>query len=363
MPSKQGNKWRGCVMIEGKKYQQLFETKEEAKTFEVETKKQVKAELTKEPTPGDMELRIFFSKYLDFAEPRFTKGVFEDKRILLVRLSERWGGGIPVKNITVDMVALYLEARAKAVSGNAANRDRKNLLALWNWGMKRHDLQVNPVSKVDRFRHDRSVLHTPTEEDVLKVLAASTREEKVMLTAYLNTAARRSEIFRWTWNDDINFEKREVRLGTRKTSDGSMSYEWLPMNDDLYKELWWLWNNRKFKESPFVFVDSHPGPNYGKPFIIRRKFMANLCERAQVQPFGFHALRRHVASVLADTHKVSSKTIQRILRHRNVTTTERYIQNVNRDLSATMDLLNRGEERGNFPKISPTTKKEPSLLS
>jgi integrase len=67
--------------------------------------------------------------------------------------------------------------------------------------------------------------------------------------------------------------------------------------------------------------------------------METLCKRAGVKVFGFHALRRYVASVLADTHKVSAKTIQWILRHKNVTTTERYIQNINRDLAATMDLL------------------------
>jgi hypothetical protein len=36
-----------------------------------------------------------------------------------------------------------------------------------------------------------------------------------------------------------SFDKREVRLGTRKTKDGSMEYEWLPMNKDLYDNLFW----------------------------------------------------------------------------------------------------------------------------
>jgi len=58
-----------------------------------------------------------------------------------------------------------------------------------------------------------------------------------------------------------------------------------------------------------------------------------------ILPFGFHALRHYVASMLADTHKVSAKTIQRILRHKSLQTTERYIKNINRDLSDVMDLL------------------------
>jgi integrase len=43
--------------------------------------------------------------------------------------------------------------------------------------------------------------------------------------------------------------------------------------------------------------------------------------------------------MLADTHKVSAKTIQRILRHKSLQTTERYIQNLNHDLSGVMNLL------------------------
>ena len=39
---------------------------------------------------------------------------------------------------------------------------------------------------------------------------------------------------------------------------------------------------------------------------------------------------------------VSAKAIQRILRHKNVTTTERYIQNINNDLKATINLLSIG---------------------
>ena len=39
---------------------------------------------------------------------------------------------------------------------------------------------------------------------------------------------------------------------------------------------------------------------------------------------------------------VSAKALQRILRHKNVTTTERYIQNINNDLKATINLLSIG---------------------
>ncbi len=46
-----------------------------------------------------------------------------------------------------------------------------------------------------------------------------------------------------------------------------------------------------------------------------------------------------MASVLADTHKVSAPTIQRILRHKKLATTERYIQKISSDVRATLELL------------------------
>ena len=110
----------------------------------------------------------------------------------------------------------------------------------------------------------------------------------------------------------------------------------------------WLWENRKFKRSPHVFVDGIPGAHYGKPFTTRRRFMAGLCKRAGVKPFGFHALRRFVASYLVDRGK-SMKIIQRVLRHKNVSTTERYVHLLNNDLRDVYEELS-GK---NYPKAPP----------
>ena len=104
---------------------------------------------------------------------------------------------------------------------------------------------------------------------------------------------------------------------------------------------WWQWNNRKFPDSPYVFV-SESNRYKGEPFKkARPKFLKELCKRAGIKYFGYHALRRYVASVLADSHKLSIKRIQRILRHKSVTTTERYIQNLNDDMRSDLDLLSQ----------------------
>jgi integrase len=112
------------------------------------------------------------------------------------------------------------------------------------------------------------------------LLIVANREENVLLTCYLHTGARRSEIFRLAWNDDVNFDKREIRLNTRKTRVHSMEYQWMLINDDLYEALWLQWNNRKFPKSPYVFV-SDSQRHYGKLFKHRQRFMKGLCKREE----------------------------------------------------------------------------------
>lgn len=331
-------KWRAVVKHKGQRIaQKTFRTKREAFSWENMVRRELKKSNSNRQ-PRVMDLQTLCVKYLDYAE-RFSKRTYDEKRTLVRRLLSFVEPDIPAYKITSEMILAYLNSRAKNQSNNAYNKDRKNLLAMWNWGQDYLDITANPVTKIKKLPHNRSPQYTPPTESVLRLLAVATRRERVFLDCYLHTGARRSEIFRWTWADDINFEKRQVRLGTRKTKDGSMEYVWLPMNTDLYESLYWWWNNRRFKTSPYVFVDDHPGLHYGQPYKARNHFMRGLCKRAGIRPFGFHALRRYVASVLADTHKVSAKQIQRILRHKNLSTTERYIQNINDDLKSTLELL------------------------
>jgi integrase len=269
---------------------------------------------------------------------------------------KEWGFATYIEQINREMVLRYLDKQAISRSSNASNKDRKNLLAMWNWSQDILGITFNPVLKIKKLPHERASQYTPPKEDILKILRIATKKERVFLDSYLQTGARRSEIFRWTWVNDINFQKREYRLGTRKTQDGSMEYEWFPMSDKLYESLKWQWENRKFKENPFVFICEQPGLQYGKPYKARRRFLKGLCTRAGVKQFGFQGLRRHVASLLAETHNISSKTIQRILRHKNLNTTEKYIQNINKDLKNTLNLLS--ETYKEIPQYDTPNKKE-----
>ena len=353
MPSKEGRLWRGVVWMDGKRVSQKrgFTRKGDAVAWEREEKKRL-IEIFERRRLG-MDLITFCTDYADFAEERYTKKVYKEKRAVSERIMKAWKPHTLVADITPKMAEKYLIKQKKKRSANAANKDLKNLKSMWNKGIRTYGVEDNPFNDIEKFPHDRSPQYTPPPEDVLRLLMVATREERVFLEAYLQTGARRSEIFRWTWLEDINFEARRVRLGTRKTKDGSMEYEWVPMSSELNDQLMRLWKNRKFKRNPWVFVDDHPGAHYGKPFTTRRRFMPGLCKRADVKAFGFHALRRYVASLLIDKKK-SMKAVQRVLRHKNLATTERYTHLINNDLKEVYEALS---ER-NHPKAPPQKEKK-----
>jgi integrase len=170
-------------------------------------------------------------------------------------------------------------------------------------------------------------------------MLAATGHDRVLLGAYWHTGARKGEVLRWTWADDINFEERWVRLGTRKNRSGEMTYEKLWMNDDLFNLLTWQWKNRHPK-SPYVFCHMNPKSKlYGQRFIARWKMLKKLCKDAKVAEFGYHDIRHSVAKYLNDLHKVGLKKVQQILRHRRQSTTEIYVEGNYTDTKDALKLL------------------------
>jgi integrase len=106
-----------------------------------------------------------------------------------------------------------------------------------------------------------------------------------------------------------------------------------------------------------LLFSQNAGTDLAKPRSVAPRSQSaitfeNCYKLAGVKSFGFHALVATPLPLLADTHKVSAKTIQPILRHKKVTTTERYMQNINRDLGATINLLSEKGYQERLPNNS-----------
>ena len=67
--------------------------------------------------------------------------------------------------------------------------------------------------------------------------------------------------------------------------------------------------------------------------------MRGICQRAGIPRYGYHTIRHFVASYLFDKKKVSLPVISKLLRHKNLQITERYLQAIDPRFRDTMRLL------------------------
>lgn len=307
--------WIAQVRQNGKKFKKQFPTKAQAKKWEVEFHQNPVQQCPTFIT----SLYEFASKYLDYSKTKYVSKTYKEKQSAFRSLFQSVSPDLSILELTKSHVLDHFTVLSKVRSGNAVNKDRKNLIAAWRWGQSYlEDFPgMNPF-QIDRFPEKRHPRYIPTIQDFWKVLeAAESDQDRVMLLCYLYFAARRNEIFALK-REDIDLKRRKVRLYTRKRKDGALEFDWIPIADQLYLVL--KHHVQDMPSCSWVF----PNPATGLPYFERGKWMRRLCASAGVKPFGLHAIRHLTASILSERN-APLIDIKTILRHRKITTTERYI--------------------------------------
>lgn len=226
-------RFRAVKMIHGQRRTATFGTKGEAKAWEVAQSADAWA---KGETPT-LTAYSAASQYLDDVQSRMCRKVYVMKQSAFRLLFKSLDPGMGMEEIKPHHAAAHLEAQFRARGGNAANCDRKDLVAWWNWTARRLGIEAaNPFARVEKFPEERSPRIVPREEDMRKVLDGETGETRILLLTLLHTAARSGETFRMRW-DDLDFERRTVRLWTRKRKGGGLEFDLIPMTEELREVL------------------------------------------------------------------------------------------------------------------------------
>ena len=215
----------------------IFRTEREALNWEADWRRKPVDEWKNTEIPTGSSLIDWAEEYLNFAKVRLTPKVYDEKRFIFKRFFKAVDPEMLVSEMGLRLALNYLQKQTEERSGYATNKERKNLLAAWNWGIKYLALPAPNPFLVDKFpeqRHNRYV--PPEDQELWKVYDVAEGQDKVMLLAYLQLAARRSELFRLRW-EDVDFAKGKIRLTTRKRMGGSLEEDWLPMLDELHAAL------------------------------------------------------------------------------------------------------------------------------
>lgn len=329
-------KYRYQFEFRGKKYGKAgFATKREARKAEAMQRAEVEGTQLIPPSPPtpsvsgseSLSLEELMVRYLRLAE-RGLADVSLKKRKAAFRRFLNKVGDVPITAITPDVIEDHLLTRS---TNSQFNKERTELMCLFRWAHRRFLIPTNPVLLVDKVPWSSPKKVIPTPEEMARILLAAGKDRPFLLVLF-HTLGRVGEIFRLKWTD-INFERKEFCLWTRKRRGGNWEGDWLPMNEDLEKVLRDLWKRRS--ENEWVFLS----PRTGTRFMDRYDMFRRICKRAGVRPYSFHTIRHFVASYLYDKKKRPISEISKLLRHTNVQTTERYLQLVAPHLRDTMRLL------------------------
>lgn len=329
------NHWRYDFQYQGERYTgKGYPTKKEAAAAEAEKRK----EIQKLPTLTGMGYLEACNLYLDYSVKAHADKTFKYKKFVYKTFAEYLGiitpeKDIPLVEITSKIISQYLQTRH---SNNNFNVHRKDLSALFQYAVD--TLEVigrNPVRKIAKLPHSSERKVIPKEDDIIKLLLAAdpATDEKDLLVVLLHTLARIDEVLRLTWKD-INFEKRILTKWTKKTKHRNYKAVQVTINNELYDTLQKMWKNRL--QDTWVFYNEKTETRYRH----RPKFMKGLCKRAGIEPyFGFHTLRHLMASLLDDNPKIKTKTIQKILGHSDLRTTEIYLHSLDGQIESAMDSI------------------------
>lgn len=129
---------------------------------------------------------------------------------------------------------------------------------------------------------------------------------------------------------DIDFQQRTLTLWTRKRRGGGHEPRTMSMITALYDILTGRFAN-PYKHETHVFTNPQNGQPLTKNTFWTIHLLENLCERANVQRFTAHCIRHFVATKLKDSRQATPFQIQNFLGHQNLSTTERYLHELDVD--------------------------------
>jgi len=285
----------------GQKYHSkaIYHSKAEAKRVEADKIKEIE-ERARQPFI-DINLIDLCNDRLDFIKLKKSNDYYKENQRYFKLILNEWGD-IPVSKIARKMVndLLMKEATRLKKSGKSnhkANSLIRSLKALFNYGIRIHDLSIkNPVFGIELYSVDQNLKYIPSDEEIREVRKKLNPEQKFLFDFVEQSAARIMEAIRFE-HKDIDGEL--ITLYTRKAKNSNLTPRRIPKPECLDGL---MGKGRVFKE-----WTSYP------------RFLEDKVS------WNWHALRHRRASIWA-TEGMTTLELMTRLGHSNLTTTMRYLQ-------------------------------------
>ena len=238
---------------------------------------------------------------------------------------------VNIEEVTHEHVKTYLMMRKE--KGNKAGTINTHLLrirSLFNYCIEADYIKKSPATRVKRTLDDTRI-NVFTDEQIHQMLGYYRRlkqrdkrlyayRDYMLIVFLLSTGFRKMEVSNLKWSD-VDLEN-----GTIKVFGKNRTFETVVITEKLIKELsaYYLFSKRYFqKETEYVFSN-----RYGKQLTSNA---IHLIFKALSKKMNFKDVRvsahtfRHTFCNRLVTAGMSPFAVQRMMRHKNLTVTMRYV--------------------------------------
>lgn len=219
---------------------------------------------------------------------------------------------LPYDSVTREIIRDLYE-KGKWGSPNTANRNLMLLKSMFNLAIKEGLIPYNPIDKMPMFRQPRTYKYVPSQEDVEKIAKELPPNLRDIYDGYRYTGAREAELRNLKWVD-VKFDQNEIILYTRKKRDRNWTAQPVTIVPELMEIL-----RRREGGTIYVFGEPEKMPPQKLGYWIKK-----VCRRKGIKPFTTHALRHYAAHTMAE-RGAPTELVQRVLRHEDIKTTQKYL--------------------------------------
>lgn len=309
-------KWYCQFMVKGKRVHKLLDGADDIdKARELETAEKFRIRCIQngllQEEEKEYKLLYMMNKYKEACKKLAT---YKDSVRQADYILDYFGNNKNIKSIKptdIEKYKMYL--LSKGLKNATVNRHLAGFKRAYNIMINDELISYNPFKKVDMLTVDNRRNRSLSKEEWERLKAELSPEALVIVTVALLTGFRSGNVLYLRW-EQIDLNLRTIEL--LKSENKGKKHIKMPISDALYDLLISLHP----KPKGYVFVN----PKTNKPYTSIKTAFNNALRRAGIEDFHFHDLRRTVGTWLL-TSGVDIRTVQDILAHSDIRTTERYL--------------------------------------
>src|SRR5690606_13028275 len=293
----------------------------------------------KEKTPAvipTIKLSSFFEEYKTYITNTYSEKYLKKAVIPSFTSLQNKIPDLPLENISSKIIDQYISS-VFSKSKYAASLYYRTLKAAFNKAVVWNYIEVNPFNKIKTPKTPSSLPVFISEADLISILdKVENKLYKDIFTTAFYTGMRLGELLNMKW-DWVDFKQNIITI---KNSDQFISKNKRERVIPIHQKVKNIFQSRfpigKQKENNFVF-------NRVKGIKLNSEFISKQFKKAVIKAglnpkIHFHTLRHSFASALVQ-RKVDIYTVQKLLGHSKIQTTQIYSHLQKENLTVAVNLL------------------------